>query len=159
MGQVRHGSAKTTHAVRAAIQRSQASLATLSRELDDWLNAQLGKILRNNNLAKAINSMVRRWNALTCFLDDGRVCHSNNAAERSLRCAPLGHKSWLFCGPDRDGLRATVTYSLIQTCRLNDVDPQAWTADVLACIADHPVSRLEKLLPWNWRAAKLALAA
>ena len=72
---------------------------------------------------------------------------------------PLGRKSWLFCGSDRGGQRAAVAYSLIQTCRLNDIDPQAWLADVLARIADHPVSRLHELLPWHWRDAQLALAA
>lgn len=95
----------------------------------------------------------------TRFLDDGRVCLSNNAAERSLRCVPLGRKSWLFCGSDRGGQRAAIAYSLIQTCRLNEVDPQAWLADVLARIADHPVSRLNELLPWNWRTTRLKLAA
>lgn len=103
--------------------------------------------------------MLRRWAAFTRFLADGRVCLLNNAAERALRCAPLGRKSWLFCGSDRGGQFAPVAYSLIQTCRLNDVDPQAWLADVLVCIADHPVSRLDKLLPWNWRSIRLALAA
>jgi transposase len=131
----------------------------LMAELHDWLNAQLGKISRNNDFAKAINYMLRRWDAFTLFLADGRVCLSNHSAERALRCMPLGRKSWLFCGSDRDGQRAAVAYSLIQTCRLNDVDPQAWMAEVLARIADHPVSRLDELLPWNWRAARLALAA
>ena len=133
--------------------------APLMTELHDWLNAQLGKISRNHDLAKAINYMLRRWDAFTLFLADGRACLSNNAAERTLRCIPLGRKSWLFCGSDRGGQRAAVAYSLIQTCRLNDVDPQAWLADVLARIADHPVSRLDELLPWNWRPAQVALAA
>ncbi len=95
--------------------------------------------------------MLRRWHAFTCFLDDGRVCLTNNAAERALRCVPLGRKAWLFCGSDRGGQRAAVLYTLIQTARLNDVDPQAWLADVLARIADHPVGRLDELQPWNWR--------
>jgi transposase len=103
--------------------------------------------------------MLRRWGAFTQFLDDGRVCLSSNAAERSLRCVPLGRKSWLFCGSDRGGQRAAVAYSLIQTCRLNDVDPQAWLANLLARIADHPVSRIGGLLPWNWQAVKVVLAA
>lgn len=133
--------------------------APLMAELHDWLNEQLAKLSRSHDLTKAINYMLRRWNAFTRFLDDGRVCLSNNSAERSLRCVPLGRKSWLFCGSDRGGQRAAVAYSLIQTCRLNDVDPQAWLADVLARIADHPISRLDELLPWNWRAAKVALAA
>jgi hypothetical protein len=76
---------------------------------------------------------------------------TNNAAERALRCITLGRKSWLFCGSDRGGQRAAVMYSLIGTAKLSNVDPQAWLADVLACIAGHPVSRLDDLLPWNWR--------
>ena len=80
------------------------------------------------------------------------------AAERALRCVPLGRKAWLFCGSDRGGQRAAVLFSLIQTCRLNDVDPQAWLADVLARIADHPVNRLGDLLPWNWKSTALKLA-
>jgi transposase len=133
--------------------------APLMAELHDWLNIQRGHISRNHDLAKAINYMLRRWEAFTRFLADGRVCLSNNAAERALRCVPLGRKSWLFCGSDRGGQRAAIAYSLIQTCRLNDVDPQAWLADILARIADHPVSRLDELLPWNWRVSRLALAA
>lgn len=85
------------------------------------------------------------------FLDDGRVCLSNNAAERALRCVPLGRKAWLFCGSDRGGQRAAIAYSLIQTCRLNDIDPQAWLADVLARIANHPIASLDELLPWKWQ--------
>jgi len=128
-------------------------------ELHEWLNAQLAKISRNHDVAKAINYMLRRWSAFTRFLDDGRVCLSSKAAERSLHCVPLGCKSWLFCGSDRGGQRAAIAYSLIQTARLNDVDPQAWLADVLARVADHSVSRLDELLPWNWQTARLGLAA
>jgi len=95
----------------------------------------------------------------TRFLDDGRICISNNAAERALRCVPLGRKAWLFCGSDR-GERAAVHYTLIQTAKLNDADSQAWLADVLARIADHPASRLDALLPWNWNpSTSLAKAA
>lgn len=114
--------------------------APLMAELHDSLNLQLGRISRNHDLAKAINYMLRRWAAFTRFLADGRVCLPNNAAERALRCVPLGRKSWLFCGSDRGGQRAAVAYSLIQTCWLNNVDPQAWLADILARIADHPVA-------------------
>ena len=124
--------------------------APLMEDLHNWLQAQLAKLSRNHDLAKAINYMLRRWPAFTRFLDDGRVCLSNNAAERALRCVPLGRKAWLFCGSDRGGDRAAVLYTLIQTARLNDVDPQAWLADVLARIADHPASRIDELLPWNW---------
>jgi transposase len=147
----------TSAAERLAVRQELS--APLMAELKDWLNAQLARISRNHDVAKAINYMLRRWDAFTRFLDDGRVCLSNNAAERSLRCVTLGRKSWLFCGSDRGGQRAAVAYSLIQTCRLNEVDPQAWLADVLARIADHPVSRLDELLPWNWPAVKVAIAA
>lgn len=124
--------------------------APLMEDLHNWSQAKLAKLLRNHDLAKAINDMLRRWPAFTRFLDDGRVCLSNNAAERALRCVPLGRKAWLFCGSDRGGDRVAVLYSLIQTARLNHVDPQAWLADVLARIADHPASRIDELLHWNW---------
>lgn len=124
--------------------------APLMDDLHEWLNTQLAKVSRNHDVAKVINYMLRRWGAFTRFLDDGKVCLSNNAAERSLRCVPLGRKSWLFCGSDRGGQRAAIAYSLIQTCSLNNVDPQAWLADALARIADHPVNQLDALLPWNW---------
>ena len=75
---------------------------------------------------------------------------TNNAAERALRGIALGRKSWLFAGSDRGGERAAAMYSLIVTAKLNDVDPRAWLADVLARIADHPASRLHELLPWHW---------
>jgi hypothetical protein len=103
--------------------------------------------------------MLRRWDAFTRFLRGGRVCLTNNAAERALRCVPLGRKAWLFCGSDRGGQRAAILYTLIQTARLNDVDPQAWLADVLARIADQPVSRLDELLPWNSQPSASAVAA
>ena len=81
----------------------------------------------------------------------GRICLSNNAAERGVRGIALGRKSWLFCGSDRGGERAAVMYSLIVTAKMNDIDPQAWLADVLARIAGHPVQKLDELLPWSWR--------
>ena len=95
--------------------------------------------------------MLKRWTAFTRFLDDGRICLTNNAAERALRGIALGRKAWLFAGSDRGGRRAAMIYSLITTAKLNDVDPQAWLADVLARIADHPASRLSELLPWHWK--------
>lgn len=125
--------------------------APLVTELHVWLTAQLARLSRNHDLAHAINYMLRRWNAFTRFLDDGRVCLTNNAAERALRFVRLGRKAWLFCGSCRGGQRAALSYTLIQTATLNDVDPQACLSDVLARIADHPVSQLDELLPWNWK--------
>ena len=94
--------------------------------------------------------MLRRWELFARFLDDGRICLTNNAAERALRGIALGRKSCLFCGSDRGGVRAAVMYTLIGTAKLNDIDPQAWLADVLGRIAGTPQSRLDELLPWNW---------
>ena len=119
--------------------------------LDIYMREQLAKLSRGHDLARAIQYMLKRWHAFTLFLTDGRVCLSNNAAERGLRGIALGRKSWLFCGSDRGGTRAAAMYSLIVTAKMNDVDPQAWLADVLARIADHPANRLEELLPWNWK--------
>jgi transposase len=146
-----------TPAERLAARREHS--APLMNDLHSWLQAQFAKLSRSHDLAKACQYMLRRWPAFTRFLDDGRVCLSNNAAERALRCVPLGRKAWLFCGSDRGGDRAAVLYTLIQTARLNDVDPQAWLADVLARIADHPASQIDELLPWNWAPRQALLAA
>jgi transposase len=83
----------------------------------------------------------------------------NNAAERALRGIALGRKAWLFAGSDRGGERAAIMISIITTAKLNDVDPRAWLADVLARIADHPASRLDQLLPWNWKLKATPLSA
>jgi transposase len=125
----------------------------LADELEALMRAERPKLSRSNDLAKAFDYMLKRWTAFTRFLDDGRVCLSNNAAERGLRGIALGRKSWLFAGSDRGGMRAAAMYSLIVTAKMNDIDPQAWLADVLARIAEHPASRLDELLPWNWRTA------
>lgn len=137
------------HAVR------QERSAPLVTELERWMIETRDKLSRGHDLTKAFNYMLRRWSSFTRFLDDGRICLSNNAAERALRGIALGRKSWLFCGSDRGGQRAAVLYSLIASAKLNDVDPQAWLADILARIAAHPAQRIDDLLPWNWRSAKL----
>jgi transposase len=123
----------------------------LVADLEEWLRRQRPKLSRGNDLAKAMDYMLKRWPAFTRFLDDGRICLSNNAAERALRGIALGRKSWLFAGSDRGGQRAAAIYSLIVTAKLNNVDPQAWLADVLARIADHPAHSIDQLLPWNWQ--------
>jgi transposase len=115
------------------------------------MRAQLDRLSRGHDLAKAINYILKRRAVFTLFLEDGRVCLSNNAAERGLRGIALGRKSWLFCGSDRGGQRAAMMYSLIVTAKMNHVDPQTWLSDVLSRIAAHPMHRLDELLPWNWR--------
>jgi transposase len=144
-------------AERLAVRQERS--APLMAELHIWLTEQVAKLSRGHDLAKACFYMLKRWDAFTRFLDDGRICLTNNAAERALRCIPLGRKAWLFCGSDRGGQRAAVIYTLIQTAKLNDVDPQAWLADVFARIADHPATRLDQLLPWNWTPRSEAIAA
>ena len=142
-------------------QERRAMRQQLSRPLVDdleaWMRAERPKLSRGNDLAKAMDYMLKRWPAFTRFLDDGRICLSNNAAERGLRGIALGRKSWLFAGSDRGGQRAAAMYSLIVTAKMCDIDPQAWLADVLARIAGHPASRLDELLPWNWRSQQLAV--
>ena len=96
---------------------------------------------------------------MTRFLNDGRICMNNNAAERAVRGIAMGRKNWTFAGSDSGGRRAAAIYTLIETCKLNDVDPRAWLADVLAHIADHPAKRIAELLPWNWRTNIIVRAA
>jgi hypothetical protein len=132
----------------------------LAEELHDWLMAQRSQMSKHNPVAKAINYMFEkegRWEAFTRFLDDGRLCITNNAAERALRGIALGRKAWLFAGSQRGGERAAFMYSLIVTAKMNDIDPQAWLADVLARMPNLSISRLPELLPWNWSAAGSAL--
>ena len=140
-------------AVRRAVSRP------LVDDLMTTMREQVARLSRGHDLAKAIEYMLNRWPAFTLFLEDGRVCMSNNAAERGLRGVALGRKSWPFCGSDRGGQRAAAMYSLVVTAKMNGVDPQAWLADVLSRIAAHPAHRLDELLPWNWRPRPQAIAA
>ncbi len=137
----------------------QQDIAPLVAALGAWMRETRAKLSRHNDLARAMDYMLTRWEAFSRFLSDGRICLTNNAAERALRGIALGRKSWLFAGSDRGGERAAAMYSLIITAKLNDVDPRAWLADVLARIADHPASRLHELLPWNWKNAQAQQAA
>ncbi|HYG91098.1 MAG TPA: IS66 family transposase [Azospirillum sp.] len=127
----------------------------LVAELETWMRAERARLSRHAPVAKAMDYMLKRWETFTRFLDDGCICLTNNAAERALRGIALGRKSWLFAGSDRGGQRAAFMYSLIVTAKLNDVDPQAWLADVLTRIADIPQTRLHELLPWNWKADRV----
>jgi transposase len=142
---------------RLALRR--ARVAPLVSDLESWMRKEYAKLSRHSDVAKAMNYMLSRWDTFTRFLHDGRICLTNNAAERALRGIALGRKSWLFAGSDRGGERAAVMYTLIQTARINDVDPQAWLADVLASINDHNIQRLDQLLPWNWKNHEARLAA
>ena len=137
----------------------QERVAPLVTELEHWMRGVRGRMSRHADVGRAMNYMLKRWPAFTRFLDDGRICLTNNAAERALRKVALGRKSWLFCGSDRGGARAAAMYTLLGTARLNDVDPQPWLADVLGRIADHPAHRIDELLPWNWKCDDVPAAA
>ncbi len=129
--------------------------APLARDLELWLRDERALLSKHAKVAKAIDYLLspKHWPGFTRFLENGRICLSNNAAERSLRGVALGRKSWLFAGSERGGHRAAVMYALIGTAKLNGIDPQAWLADVIARISDMPVSRLHELLPWEWNSA------
>ena len=128
-------------------------------ELQTWLREQRAKVSKHNDTGKAIDYLLKRWDAFTRFLDDGRLCLSNNAAERELRTVAVGRKNWTFAGSDEGGRRAAAIYTLIATAKLNDVDPRAWLADMLGRLPDHPAKRISELLPWNWRSQNAAAAA
>jgi transposase len=127
--------------------------------LETWLREQRSKLSARNEIAKAIRYSLNRWASFTRFLDDGRLCMSNNAAERALRGIAVGRHNWTFAGSDEGGRRAAAIYTLVETAKLNDIDPQAWLTDVLARLQDHPAKRIDELLPWNWKRARQQKAA
>ena len=119
-------------------------------ELQAWLAATLPSLPGRSGLAQAMRYALGRLKRLSIYLDDGRLEIDNNAAERAIRPLALGRKNWLFAGSDTGGERAAAIASLIESAKLNGVDPQAWLTDVLGRIADHPINKVDELLPWNW---------
>jgi transposase len=130
----------------------QEQSGPLLASLEAWLREERSRLSRSASVARPIDYMLKRWERFAHFVDDGSVCLTNNAAERALRGFALGRKSWLFAGSERGADRAAAMATVIMTAKLNDVDPQAWLADVLARIAAIPQGRLQELLPWNWSA-------
>ena len=141
--------------LRVRREKSAPHLSTL----EAWLRDERGRLSRSASVAEPIDYMLKRWGRFAQFIDDGRICLTNNAAERALRGFALGRKSWLFAGSDRGADRAAAMTTLIMTAKLNDVDPLAWLADALARIANLPQQRLAELLPWNWQSTELHPAA
>ena len=139
------------HDARLAVR--QECSAPLVTDLHAWMLEHRAQLSRHSDVAKAMTYMLTRWDGFTNFLRDGRICLTNNAAERALRCVAVGRKNWLFCGSDRGGRRAAMIYSFVMTAKMNDIDPQTWLADVLARIAEHPAHQIDELLPWHWRPA------
>ena len=148
---------------RARLAARQERCRPLVEDLRNWLLEERAKLSKHNGVAKAIDYFTTpkhgRWAAFTAFLDDGCICLTNNAAERALRGIAMGRKSWLFAGSERGGERAAFMYTLIVSAKMNDIDPQAWMADVLARLPSMPVRRVRELLPWNWKTQPLTKAA
>ena len=132
-----------------------ATRAERSRPLVDdlaiWLHHKRAGLSGKADTAKAMDYLLKRWPAFTLFLADGRVDLPNNAAERALRGIAVGRRNWTFAGSDSGGRRAAALYTLIETCKMNGIDPRAWLADVLERLPGHSAQRIDALLPWNWK--------
>ena len=139
-------------------ERQQRS-TPIAEALASWTEETVRKLSRKSELAAAFRYMRGRWAALIRCFEDGRLALDNNPAERALRGVAIGRKNYLFAGSDAGGRRAAAMYSLIETAKLNGVNPQHYLADVLARIADHPARRITELLPWNWQPAAADRAA
>ena len=138
--------------------RQQRSRPLLD-ELRSFFERALSQISKKSSLAGAIRYSLTRWNALGRYTEDGRLEISNNAAERAIKPLALGRKNWMFAGSDAGGKRAATIYTILQTATLNGLDPEAYLREVLASIADHPINRIDQLLPWNWAAHHAASAS
>lgn len=130
-------------------QARQARAGPLLQDMHAWFTSLMTKVSAKSELAKAIGYSLTRWKALTRYVDDGRIEIDNNAAERALRGVALGRGNYLFMGSDAGGDRAAAIYSLVETAKLNGLDPQAYLREVLQRIAEHPINRIDELLPWN----------
>ncbi|WP_084456074.1 IS66 family transposase [Novosphingobium rosa] len=122
--------------------------------LRPWLEAQMRGLSSDSALAKACRYPLNRWAAMTRYCDNGLLEISNNLVENALRGVALGRRNWMFVGSTKGGDASALFYSLVETCRLNGVEPEAWFTDVIARIGNHPINRIDELLPWNWQEAR-----
>lgn len=145
--EIRGQSADARRAVRQ--ERTKPRLDSLKR----WMEAQLAAVSQKSKIADAFRYVRTRWSGLTRFLDDGRIEIDSNVVERTIRPIALNRKNALFAGSDGGGAQWAILASLIATCKVNGIDPQAYLADLFArLVSGHPLSRLDELLPWKWAA-------
>jgi transposase len=136
------------------VQLRQAHAEPILDALEAWLEAQLPRISGKSELAKAIRYALTRLKKLRPYLDHGYLEADNNAAERSMKSVALGRKNYLFVGAEGGGQAAAIAYTLIETAKLNGIDPQAWLTDILGRIADHKINKIDEFLPWQWAASQ-----
>ena len=129
----------------------QAAAAPVFHDLEAWLREQLARISGKSPLAAAIRYALTRMERMRSYLDNGILELDNNTAERGMRTIALGRKNYLFVGSEAGGKAAAIAYTLIETAKLNALDPQAWLADVIARTPDHMITKVEELLPWHWK--------
>ena len=139
--------------------RREKALPILT-DLKSWMTEQRRRLSSKTGLAKALQYALTRWDALCLYTEDGRLGIDNNPAERALRTIAITRKNFLFLGSNAGGERAAVIYTVLQSAKLNGLDPEAYLADVIDRIAKgHPINRLSELLPWNWKKSDIKLAA
>ena len=135
-------------------QLRQKRLKTILAEFKKWLTEKYLQTPPRGLLGKAISYCLNRWESLERYLKNGRIQIDNNLIENAFHPFVLGRKNWLFAGSDSGGRRAAIFYTIIRTCVLNDVEPEAYLRDVLACIGEFPINRIGELLPWNFATRK-----
>jgi transposase len=140
-------------------ERRQLQSKPIAEALAAWAEGTVRQLSRKSEFAQAFRYMRARWTALVRGFDDGRLALDNNPAERVLRCVAIGRKNYLFAGSEAGGRRAAAIYSLIESAKLNGLNPPHYLADLLARIADHPARRIAELLPWNWQPIDATRAA
>lgn len=136
--------------VRVALRQARAK--PIFDDLESWLHAQVPKISGKSPLAQAIRYTLGRMPKARPYLKHGHLELENNTAERAVKPVAIGRKNWMFIGPEGGGKAMAIAFTLIETAKMNDVDPQAWLTWVLAQIADHKITRLDELLPWRYPA-------